>query len=207
MLKSSNTFTFLFLKNNMTSTGLPPNFRLNLTGLQKKVASPEKPEEENKQPQQNIQSDAKPNKTIQPRGRLVNTTVARKNLVVQSDSDESDFDLDLESIPVGKEQAEPVKEEVTEEIEAPTVQISQLPELDDEDDDLQMQGQNTKMSLLYDLLLNFDYVDEPSEEWSYRQFIKQFANSEASQENADDDEEYELYDDDDDDGSDDDEYD
>ncbi|OHS99391.1 hypothetical protein TRFO_34163 [Tritrichomonas foetus] len=188
-------------------TGLP-NFRLNLSDIQKKVNSPNKvapPDDISDKPPENTHNDVKRNQTIQPRQRpgqgqslRGTTTLARKNLVIQSSSDESDFDLDLESIPVGKEVVEEPKDEVPDEVEAPVVQVSQLPELDVEDDDeLQIHGQGNKLAILYDLLLGPDQVEEPPEEWSYRQFIKQFANSEASQENVDDDgDEYEIYDDD-----------
>ena len=191
------------------TTGLPPNFRLNLTALQKKPTSPEKnqpsDDEQEKPPENVAANNVKRGNTIQPRPRpgqanalRGTTTLARKNLVLQSSSDdERDLDLELESIPVGKESPEKQKEDASEEVEAPVVQVSQLPELDvDDDDELQIHGQGNKYSILYDLLLTPDMVEEPPEEWSYRQFIKQFANSEAAQDNADEGEEYEIYDDD-----------
>lgn len=191
------------------TTGLPPNFRLNLTALQKKPTSPEKnppsDDEQEKPPENVAANNVKRGQTIQPRPRpgganalRGTTTLARKNLVLQSSSDdESDLDLELESIPVGKESPEKPKEDASEEVEAPVVQVSQLPELDvDDDDELQIHGQGNKYSILYDLLLTPDMVEEPPEEWSYKQFIKQFANSEAAQDNADEGDEYEIYDDD-----------
>ena len=190
-------------------TGLPPNFRLNLTQLQKKASSPEKEPPQDDYPEnppENVaNNNVKRGGVIPPRVRpgqnaLRGTaTLARKNLVLQSDSDDDDDeDLELESIPVGKEAIEPQKEDIQDEVEAPVVQVSHLPELDvDEDDEYQSQGQGNKYSILYDLLISPEQADEPPEEWSYRQFIKQFANSEAAQENADDDgDEYEqMYDD------------
>ena len=194
--------------------GLPPNFKLNLTGIKKNantLLSPptelpndskdDSPKPEQKRPTKLISDDVKSGATLNNKARPGATrpgaSLARKNLVIQSSSDESDFDLDLESIPVGKEQPEEPAPPPVEEVDAPVVQVSQLPEIDvDDDDELQIHGEGNKLSIINDLLLSYEMVDEPPEEWSYRLFIKQFANSEASQENANeyDDDDYEVAD-------------
>lgn len=194
------------------TAGLPPNFRLNLTAIQKNAqtlsnqqeAPPEEaapapaPAPEKRRLIQTIQPQEKrPAQQAAPARQ--STTLARKNLVVQSSDSDSDFDLDLESIPVGKEAPDEKKEVEPETIEAPTVQVSQLPELEDSDDDeLQVHGEGSKLSLLYDLLLSQEQVKEENDEWSYRSFIKQFAISEAAEDNneADDSEEEEDFEED-----------
>lgn len=189
-------------------TGLPPGFKLNLTSIHKNANAPRYEKEVDeadppKLPQPKLlNQDIKRGATLQnnPRPAVTgavrqSTTLARKNLVIQSSDSDSDFDIDLVSVPVGKENPEEMLEQPPDVVEAPMVQVSQLPELDvDDDDDFQGQGKGHKFSLLHDLLLSQDLADEPSDEWTYRSFIKQFANSEASQENADDDDDgdYEL---------------
>ena len=199
-------------------TGLPPGFKLNLTSIHKNANAPRYEKEVDeadppKLPQPKLlNQDIKRGATLQNNPRPAVTgavrqsaTLARKNLVIQSSDSDSDFDIDLVSVPVGKENPEEMLEQPPDVVEAPMVQVSQLPELDvDDDDDFQGQGKGHKLSILHDLLLPQDLADEPPEEWSYRTFIKQFANSEASQENADDDDdeyddEYEPSEDDDDD--------
>lgn len=199
-------------------TGLPSKFMLNLTAIQKNTTAARYEKEVDDAelpaklpPTKLLNQDIKRGATVQqtnPRPAPAvsgavrqSTTLARKNLVIQSsDSDGSDFDLDLESVPVGKENPEDPPDQTPDVVEAPMVQVSQLPELEvDDDDDFQGQGKGHKLSILHDLLLAQDLADEPPDEWSYRTFIKQFANSEASQENADDDEDddYELSEDED----------
>jgi hypothetical protein len=180
-------------------TALPPNFRLDLTALQKRTtpagdnpapagAAASKPGTVPPVIQQALQKGA----TVQARprpavveGARQGTTLARKNLVIQSSDSESDLDLELEQIPVGTEDSE-AKADVPDIIEAPVIQVSQLPELEDEDDEFHSHGES-KLSLLQDLLLTPDLADEPPDEWTYRKFIKQFAKSEASQEDGEDD--------------------
>ena len=182
--------------------GLPPNFRLNLTAIQKNV-NKQDDEEKAKQPApQLLNQDLKKGATVQTRprpavqgGSRQSTTLARKNLVIQESDSDSDLDLDLESVPVGKEVPEAPPEQPPDVVEAPMIQVSHLPELDvDDDDDFAGQNEGNKLAILQDLLLTQDQADEPPEEWSYRTFIKQFANSEASQENAGDgeDDDYDL---------------
>jgi hypothetical protein len=174
-------------------SGLPANFRLDLTALQKRTTPGENPAAPPSKPgvvppviQQALQKGA----TVQARprpaaleGARQGTTLARKNLVLQSSDSESDLDLELQQIPIGTEESE-AKAEVPDIIEAPVIQVSHLPELDDEDDEFHSQGES-KLSLLQDLLLTPDLADEPPDEWTYRKFVKQFSKSEASQEDGD----------------------
>ena len=85
------------------------------------------------------------------------------------------------------------KEQVLDVVEAPAIQVSQLPDFDADDDDFGMQGEGNKFAILQDLLLAQEDAEEPPDEWSYRKFIKQFANSEASQENVSDGDEEDDY--------------
>jgi hypothetical protein len=181
----------------MTGGGLPPNFRLNLTGIQKNAtpAAPEQPEEPAGAPKQirvNLKHNLQHGTTVQPKpkpveskGRpgdvgAVSTTLSRKNLVIHSDSSE-DSDLDLESIPIGAEEPPEKADMGLDVIEAPTIQVSQLPDLvDDDDDEGEVRGEN-KLSLLQDLLLSPELVDEPPDEWTYKTFIRMFQKSEADE--------------------------
>jgi hypothetical protein len=179
-----------------TGTGLPPNFRLNLTGIGKKTAeavagdAPERPPPPKPDQPPPIAKHPR-GATVQPPSRPAPaeptrnaTTLTRKNLVVGSESsDDDDLDLDLEMIPVGKEDPAAKDDAAAEAIEAPSIQVSNLPDLVvDDDEDMPGSGEAGKLSLLQDLLLSAELADEPPDEWTYRQFIKQFANSEASQE-------------------------
>jgi hypothetical protein len=67
------------------------------------------------------------------------------------------------------------------------IQVNQLPELkdDDDDDELHSRG-DSKLALLQDLLLTPEMADEGPGEWNYRTFLKQFAKSEAAQEEEED---------------------
>ncbi|KAH0791091.1 hypothetical protein GPJ56_004996 [Histomonas meleagridis] len=183
----------------MTSKGLPPNFRLNLTAIQKNTRTTNEQHESSEVEEKKIPAQPKKASTIvPPRQSVLNatrqsTTLSRKNLIVESSSDDTDdFDLDIATVPVGQEEAKN-EPEITDDIAiAPSIQVNQLPEFDDGNDDFQQNGQNNKFSIIYDLLLTPEQVEEPLEEWSYRTFIKQFANSEANQDMNDDDEEYEM---------------
>jgi hypothetical protein len=184
-----------------TGQGLPPNFRLNLTGIAKKTAEAVVGEEAEKA--------APPPITKQPRGATVQppsrtpaaaepsrnaTTLARKNLIVGSESSDDD-DLDLEMIPVGKDEPDAKDDAAAEVIEAPSIQVSHLPDLvvDDDDEDMPGAGEGGKLSLLQDLLLTAELAEEPADEWTYRQFIKQFRNSEASQDGPEGEDEIDDY--------------
>lgn len=176
-------------------TGLPPGFRLNLTGVRKNLnQSDEQGQDQPKLPPPDfLVADLKKGATVQPNPRpsaqgasRQSTTLARKNLVIQSSDSDSDLDLDLESVPVGKEVPEEQKEQPLDVVEAPMIQVSNLPEFDADDDDFGGQGEGNKFAILQDLLLAQEDAEEPPDEWSYRKFIKQFANSEASQENVSD---------------------
>jgi hypothetical protein len=130
----------------------------------------------------------------------VSTTLARKNLVLGSDSSSED-DLGLELIPVGKDDPSEKADAVPDIIEAPAVAISHLPDLIDreDEDDSPEEGQTDKLSLLQEMLLPQELVDEPNDVWSYRSFIKQFAKSEASTEapeGEEQDDEYSIEDED-----------
>jgi hypothetical protein len=182
-----------------TGSGLGPHFRLNLTNISK-TATPPIPE---------ISADPPADPPSQPPSRIgrsllkpeaakaatvqgvrspdvpsrVSTTLARKNLVLGSDS-ASDDDLGLELIPVGEDDPSEKANTVPDVIEAPAVAISHLPDLidrDDEDDSPEA-GQSNKFSLLQEMLLPQELADERNDIWSYRSFIKQFAQSEASTE-------------------------
>lgn len=183
-------------------TGLPPGFRLNLTGVRKNLnQGDEQGQDQPKLPPPDfLAADLKKGATVQskPRpspqaGARQSTTIARKNLVIQSSESDSEIDLDLESVPVGKEVPEEEKEQVLDVVEAPAIQVSQLPDFDADDDDFGMQGEGNKFAILQDLLLAQEDAEEPPDEWSYRKFIKQFANSEASQENVSDGDEEDDY--------------
>jgi hypothetical protein len=191
---------------NQSTAGLPPNFRINLTGVRKGPGAPGGDNEAADglagMPQLPELMGGGGGLTVQPLRRAApepvasmrgGTTLARKNLVVQSDSDDSDFGAELQSIPVGKDlPVEPVADG-PELVEAPVIQMSQLPELNvDDDEDFRLQGDRSKLSILQDLLLTQDIVEEGTDEWNYRTFIKQFANSEAAQENADNEDGYDA---------------
>ena len=178
----------------MSQTG-GPVFHLNLSGISKA------PPMLDDLPPIPTKDEPEMNKTIQParkRPEPTRASINRKNLVVDnSESSDEDLDLDLVSIPIGKqEEKEEPKEE---EIQGPITQVSVLPDLDDGDDgDEDQPGEKSGFSLLYDFLLAPEQYEEPPGEWSYSKFIKSFARNEA---NADDDsdEEYdedEMYDDD-----------
>lgn len=117
------------------------------------------------------------------------TTLARKNLIIQSSSDSSS-DFDLESIPVGKEDS--VTEAITDDVvDAPAIQVSNLPDLKvDEDIYEDEDGDGNRYGILEELLLPPDLIDEPPDQWSYRGFMKQLAKAQAAQDDyLDDDEE------------------
>jgi hypothetical protein len=176
-----------------------PNFRLDLTALQKRPAAspdavppdPAAPAKAAVIPKRILATTVGAGAAAKPNARPAaaepkpnSSTLARKNLIIQSSDSESDLDLELEEIPIGADQPAEAQA-VPEPYEAPTIQVSQLPELrDDDDDELQTHGEG-KLSLLQDLLLTPEMADEGPDEWNYRKFIKQFAKSEASQEEED----------------------
>lgn len=102
-----------------------------------------------------------------------------KNSVILEHSDSSsDIELgdDLTQIPSNKEPE--TKQKDTGEIPAVS-QINALPEFDDDEDDAGETREKDKLSLLFDLLLTADQCEEPQDEWNVKSFIKDYAKSEA----------------------------
>lgn len=104
-------------------------------------------------------------------------------------SSDIEFDMDMESIPVGKEKQ---NEDKSESIETPAEQTQQVPELEDSDDEEQVRTNGHKLGLLYDFLLTQEQCNEPLDEWTYRSFMKEFASTEADQVGDEIDEEYKI---------------
>lgn len=104
-------------------------------------------------------------------------------------SSDIEFDMDMESIPVGKEKQ---NEDKSESIETPAEQTQQVPELEDSDDEEQVRTNGHKLGLLYDFLLTQEQCNEPLDEWTYRSFMKEFASTEADQAGDEIDEEYKI---------------
>jgi hypothetical protein len=183
----------------MTGTILGPQFRLNLTNISKtssaSAAPAPEPSADPPASQGQTQAPSRPSRsllkpevtkasTVKPPESFAHgsTTLARKNLVLGSDSS-SDDDLGLELIPVGADDPAEKADAIPDVIEAPSVAISHLPDLAvGEDDEAPEADQSSKLSLLQDMLLSQSLADEPPDVWSYRVFIKQFAHSEASTE-------------------------
>jgi hypothetical protein len=182
----------------MTSgNDFPQHFKLNLTGISKTPTTThpppaDEPSEAVPRPARPIGSllnaELKKGGTVQPPGRpssdspvRQSTTLARKNLVIKSESSSED-DLGLELIPVGQDDPEDKANVIPDVIEAPAIAVTQLPDLNvgDDDDEGQEIGEAGKLSLLRDMLLTVELADEPPDTWSYRRFIHQFAQSEAS---------------------------
>lgn len=117
----------------------------------------------------------------------------KRNLIINHSESSSDIDLDidLEQIPVYAGEVREEKEESDHDV-GPVIQGSQLPELED-DDDGEEGHEKDKLSLLYDLLLTHEQCEEPPDEWSYKTFIKEFAKSEAAEDNNDSDDVEEEY--------------
>ena len=135
-------------------------FRLNLSAV-KKMA----------QEGMNYDSD-------EDKNQLSKTTVPIRK---PQDSDSSDVDDDLVAIPIGDQNEEEEKKEPNNDVAAPTIQISQLPEVEDSDDeDIKGGEDGQKLGLLFDLLLPKDECQEDNEEWSFKSFIKKFAKTEAN---------------------------
>lgn len=182
-------------------SGLPPQFNLDFSHISKESENQKMPplainkegtQQKTKllnlggpKPDQNaatLQPKSQPGKTrllLQAANQLGST------FAKQSKDDDSDVDLDddLQEIPIGKDDANSNPPSATV-IEAPKVQMAQLPELQDDNDDDE-QKSSSKYSLLYDLMLTPDQYNEDSDtEWTYKSFIRQFAKKEA---NLDDD--------------------
>lgn len=109
--------------------------------------------------------------------------------ITDSNSSDIDFDLDMESIPVGKEKQNDGQSDST---EVPAEQTQQVPELEDSDDEEQVRTSGHKLGLLYDFLLTQEQCNEPLDEWTYRSFMKEFASTEADQAGDEIDEEYKI---------------
>ena len=126
--------------------------------------------------------DSTANQTTTGKRLLQNPTKLLTNIVNKSlNDDDSDVDLDddLQQIPLGKEEAKTTPEPTA--IEAPKLQISNLPALQDEENE-DDQKASSKYSLLYDLLLTPEqYAENYESEWTYKSFIRQFAKNEAAQ--------------------------
>jgi hypothetical protein len=186
----------------MTSgSGLPPHFKLNLTGISKTPTTTQPPPQEEAveappRPARPggslLKAEIKKGATVQPPTRPSNdgvrqtTTLARKNLVIGSESS-SDDDLGIELIPFGQEDPEDKADTVPDIIDAPAIAVTQLPDLNvgDDDEEGQGTGEAGKFSLLQDMLLTLELADEPPDAWSYRRFIRQFARSETLHESPD----------------------
>ena len=180
------------------STNDGPKFNLNLSEITKNQNQQNESNNstQNQTNQNQTQSTTSPTRTRtrQRPTRTRNPAVARKNLVIESSDSSSDIELDADiaQIPIGKDDTTPAKAEEAE--EAPVVQINALPELEDDDDD-EDDGkgkEKNKLSLLFDLLLTQDQCEEPDEEWNYKEFIKQYARTEAQEDGNDIEEEDEI---------------
>ena len=170
---------------------LPPGFRLNLTGVRKNVNEANDDEEKKLPPMELIGGDMKRGGTVQPRSRVggdnpgrQNATLARKNqIIMSSSSDSDDINLDeLENVPVAKDKA-PAADALDGDA-VPAIKLNELPELN-VDEGFSVQGDAGKFAILEDLLLPADLAEEPMEEWSYKSFIKKFANTEAAEDDND----------------------
>jgi hypothetical protein len=172
----------------MTGPGLPPRFRLNLSTVSKgpQTSSPAQPQADDARPSDPLpKADLKKGATASfpVRG---NTTLARKNLVIGSDSS-SDEDLGLELIPVGQDDPTEKANAIPDVIEAPAIAISALPDLNvayDDEEEREGNSEAGNFSILQEMLLNIELAEEPEEPWSYHSFIRLFAKTEASHEGA-----------------------
>ena len=103
--------------------------------------------------------------------------VTRNNLLLNhSDSSDVDLDMELEQIPVAKDDERP-KDDNEPVVVSQVIQMTQLPDLDDDDEAPQ---EKSKLSILYDLLLTPEQCEEPPDEWNYKSFIREFAKSETN---------------------------
>jgi hypothetical protein len=136
--------------------------------LQKTVARPTRPVGSLLKPELKKKSG-----TVHAPGRPSNdgsarqsTTLTRKNLVIGSESSSED-DLEMELIPLGRDDPADKADATPDVMEAPAIRITQLPDLNvgDDDDEAQGTGEAGKLSLLQDMLLTPELADEPADPW------------------------------------------
>lgn len=181
----------------MSQTGGIPKLSLNLTNITKNQQDnnlDDLPPIPAKDSMDQTQQPARPTRQ-RPQPVRNTMTLNKKNLVVNNDSDSSDIDdFDIETVPVG-DAPEKVEKEPDADTPGPIAQVSQLPDFAEDSDDDEGQGrEKNKLSLLYDFLLTQDQCDEPQDEWTYKGFIKDYAKSEAREDNnGDSDDEYDEY--------------
>ena len=166
----------------MSSNGLPPNFNLNLSQVVKNQIHEDSGE---LPPTPTNQNSSQTRSRTRQRPTRRNAPRNQKNLVLENSDSSSDIDLDedLAQIPAGKEEATVEKEPET--IPEQIAQINVLPDLEDDDDDDEGGKDKNKLSLLYDLLLTVDQCEEPEEQWNYKEFIKEYAKTEAQEDGSD----------------------